>query len=290
MSLSFRVMLVLLIVLAALLLFVVVLQISLYRKLKVRNRLVLSQTRRIKNQNQELERQNKDLVELNQEKQQIVSVVSHDLKGPFNRIFALIQLMSTTAESLTEEQKSYLDKMHQIVADGLSMIRNLLDNRMLEEKEIEFTSKALDLSTYLSTLLKNHKTLAEKKRIQFHLTAPENIQLDIDKSYLNRVVENLISNAMKFSPTDKNIYISLTENPEYIELRIKDEGPGLRLEDQQKLFQKYQRLTPRPTAGESSTGLGLFIVKTIVEKMEGKVRCESQEGKGATFIVDFKKS
>jgi len=251
---------------------------------------VLSQTRKIKNQNLELEKQNKELVTLDHEKQQIVSVVSHDLKGPFNRIFALIQLMQTSTENLTEEQKDYLGKIHQIIADGLSMIRNLLDTRRLEEKEIEFTPKSLNLSSFLLSLLKNYKTLAEKKKIHLHFEPLQGVTMQIDKSYLMRIMENLLSNAMKFSAHDTNIRVNLVEHKDYVEIMVEDEGPGISVEDQQKLFQKYQRLTPRPTGGESSTGLGLFIVKTIVTKMEGTIRCESEIGKGSKFIVQLKKN
>lgn len=287
---SYRAILVLLIVLAVLLLIVVVLQIRLYRKLKARNKVVLSQTRKIKNQNLELEKQNKELLTLDYEKQQIIGVVSHDLKGPFNRIFALTQLMSTTTENLTEDQKDYLGKIHQIVADGLSMIRNLLDNRRLEDNGIEFTPKSLNVSAFLQSLLKNYKTLAEKKKILIHLEHTEGVTMEIDKSYLMRIMDNLLSNAMKFSGPDTNIYVKLVDREDGVEITVEDEGPGMSVEDQQKLFQKYQRLTPRPTGGESSTGLGLFIVKTMVTKMGGSVNCESEVDKGSKFTVTLKKN
>jgi signal transduction histidine kinase len=289
-DLSYRVILILLIVLAVILLVVVVLQISLYRKLKARNKLVLSQSRKIKNQNLELEKQNKELVVLDQEKQQIVSVVSHDLKGPFNRIFALVQLMSASVDNLTEDQKEYMGKIHQIVSDGLSMIRNLLDNRRLEDHEIELTPKALNLSAFISTFIKNYRTLAEKKKIQIHAVIPEGIGIEVDKSYLMRIIENLLSNAVKFSSPDSNVYVTLADRNDEVELAVADEGPGLSDEDQKKLFQKYQRLTPKPTGGESTTGLGLFIVKTIIEKMDGAVRCESEQGKGSKFIVTLRRN
>jgi signal transduction histidine kinase len=287
---SYRSILVLLIVLAVLLLIVVVLQIGLYRKLKARNKVVLSQSRKIKNQNLELEKQNKELLILDHEKQQMVSVVSHDLKGPFNRIFALVQLMSTSTENLTDDQQDYLGKIHQIVADGLGMIRNLLDNKKLEDERIEFTPKALNLSSTLSSLLKNYRTLAEKKKIQIQFENTEGVMMNIDKSYFMRIIENLLSNAMKFSNPDTTIHVSLTDHDEHVDIIVQDEGPGISAEDQQNLFQKYQRLTPRPTGGESSTGLGLFIVKTIVSKMNGTVRCESETGKGSKFIVTLKKN
>jgi len=97
------------------------------------------------------------------EKQQLIGLVSHDLKGPFNRIFALIQLLEITSENLTEEQREYMGKMHQIVADGLGMIRNLLDNRRLEDQGIDLSPERLNLATVLGSLVKNYRTLSEKE-------------------------------------------------------------------------------------------------------------------------------
>jgi len=279
----------LLILLTAIVLGIVtVLQLRAYQKVENQKELIYQQGLEIQRQLRELEEQTKILNTLNIEKQQIISVVSHDLKGPFNRIFALIQLMTLSTENLSKDQKEYLDKMHQIVADGLSMIRNLLDNRRLDEKAIDFVPENVNLSILISLLVKNYKTLAERKKIKLFLEAPTQLFILIDKLYFNRAIENLISNALKFSPPDSSIHVILESKNGLAEIRIKDEGPGISKEDQKMLFQKYNRLTARPTGGESSTGLGLYIVKTIVDKMGGEVFCESEEGKGATFVVRLK--
>jgi signal transduction histidine kinase len=97
----------------------------------------------------------------------------------------------------------------------------------------------------------------------------------------------LISNAIKYSSPNKNISINLFNNYDNVRFKIQDEGPGLSDADQQKLFSQFTRLTPQPTGGEHSTGLGLFIVKQLVEAMQGRVWCESMLGHGATFIVEF---
>jgi len=260
-----------------------------YRKSIRQNKLILVQSREIQKQNRELEHRNKLLQELNLEKQQIIGVVSHDLKGPFNRIFALMQLMSMSSENLTAEQKEYLGKIHQIVADGLGMVRNLLDNRKLEDRGIDMRPESLNFSAVLNSLVKQYQSLASKKNILIQYEAPQSSPIYADKVYLTRIFENLLSNAIKFSPPDKHIYVVVLEIGDELEISILDEGPGISPEDQQKLFQKFQRLTARPTGGESSTGLGLSIVKTMVEKMEGKIRYEGEEGKGAKFVVTLKK-
>jgi signal transduction histidine kinase len=108
-----------------------------------------------------------------------------------------------------------------------------------------------------------------------------------DATVLTQVIENLVSNAVKYSPTGKNIYARLRRSPEGTRIEMQDEGPGLSAEDQKKLFGKFARLSAKPTGGEHSTGLGLSIVKKMVEAMNGKVWCESELGSGATFIVEF---
>jgi len=278
------------IILILLLLVVIVLQVRAYLKLKQKNKLILVQSREIKRQIQEQEKRNKQVGDLVHEKQQLIGLVSHDLKGPFNRIFALIQLMEITSENLTNEQREYLGKIHQIVADGLGMIRNLLDNRRLEDQGIDLTPEPLNLATLLGSLIKNYRTLSEKKKIKIHFETPQQANVLADKLYVYRIFENLISNALKFSPENNNIYITITEEGGKIVIAVKDEGPGISREDQKKLYQKFQRLSARPTGGESSTGLGLAIVKALVEKMGSELTCESEEGRGTTFTVKMDKS
>jgi signal transduction histidine kinase len=109
----------------------------------------------------------------------------------------------------------------------------------------------------------------------------------LDPSITVQVLENLVSNAVKYSPPGKNIFVRLKKQPSVARMEVQDEGPGLSAEDQKKLFGKFARLSAKPTGGEHSTGLGLSIVKKMVEAMNGKVWCESELGRGATFIVEF---
>lgn len=261
-----------------------------YYKLKQKNKFILVQSQEIRKQLLELKEQSKQVQELYQEKQQVLSVVSHDLKGPFNRIFALVQLMNLTPENLTDDQKEYLGKIHQIVADGLGMMRNLLDARRLEEKGIDLMPESLNLTVLVGSLVKNSRALADKKKINLHFEGPAQAHATGDKLYLNRVFDNLLSNAIKFSPPGKSIYVQVTEVAEFIKVSIKDEGPGFSKEDMGNLYQKFQRLSARPTGGESSTGLGLSIVKSILDKIGGSVQCISEWGQGAEFIVSLPKT
>jgi signal transduction histidine kinase len=257
-------------------------------KLKQKSEVISMQGKEIEKQLHELEQSSNQMKELVQEKQQIIGIVSHDLKGPFNRIFALVHLMDLSTENLTPDQKDYLNKIHQIVADGLGMVRNLLDNRMMEDGSLDLAHEKINLAGLLGSLVKNYHVLAEKKGIRFHFESPPQVALLSDKVYLTRIFENLLSNALKFSRSGENVSVLITEEAEKIFISIQDEGPGISEADQLKLYQKLQRLSARPTGGESSTGLGLWIVKTIIDKMGGTIKCHSIEGKGTTFKVMLK--
>ena len=269
---------------------VIFMQVRAYYILKNQNRVIKKQSDEIVRQNTELAIQNQMLYAANIEKQQVIGVVSHDLKGPFNRIFALVQLMRLSGSEIGQEQQEYLKKINQISIDGLSMVNNLLDTRELDENQSAFKPEPVDIARHLTGHLKNYIGLAEQKNIAINLQSPKTLTAIVDISYFNRIVENLISNALKFSEPRKEVLVTLQDRDGAVFLLVKDEGPGISVEDQTKLFKRFQKLTARPTGGESSTGLGLSIVKTLAEKMGGQVSCESELGKGTTFSVALKKA
>lgn len=264
-----------------------ILQAWAYLKLRKQHRIIMVQSREIHAQLAGLESQNKRLRELNEEKQQLIGIVSHDLKGPFNRMFALIQMMSMNAEQLSAEQKEYLGKMHQIVSDGLSMVKNLLDQRKLDDSAIDMRIEPVDLSALLHTLLRNYSTLASKKHIDVRAKVEHALVAHADRHYVTRIIDNLVSNAIKFSPVNTTIRISLSAANGSVMFSVTDEGPGFSEADQALMFGKYRRLSAKPTGGESSTGLGLYIVKSLAGQMGASVNCISSPGAGATFEVKF---
>lgn len=241
------------------------------------------QSREIQKQLREINEQNARHEEILRQRQQLISIVSHDLKGPFNRIFALAQLMGM-GEPLTEQQSTYLKHIHQLVADGLSMVRNMVDTRKLEG-ELEIHPEEVSLPDFIESLVQQFRVLAEKKKIRIQWVKPAAATFSTDRTMLNRMLENLISNAIKFSKEEKEITIEATADGERVSISIKDQAPGFTPEDQSRMFKKFQKLSARPTAGETSTGLGLWIVKVLCDRLGGRIELHTEPGVGSEFVV-----
>ena len=273
-----------LIILAILLVTSVVLLLLYFKKYQTQKLLLRVQSTAIENQVRELTAQNQQQAQLNREKKQLILLVSHDLKGPFNRIFALTQLLEMTG-TFSDEQKEYISKMYSIVGDGLNMVRNVVDVRKIEEKGLDPYPEKINLPAVILPIIKQYNVLADKKNIRIEYNSPEKIEMTTDKNYVCRIMENLLSNALKFSQQEKEVAVTITSDNGQVQISVADHGPGLTEEDLGKLYQKFTKLTPRPTGGESSQGLGLSIVKTLSNCLGGDVECRSKVDVGSTFIV-----
>lgn len=274
-----------LIVLGTLLLVAVSLLVFFYLTTRKQKILLRVQSNEIEKQLRELQVQNEKQTALNREKQQLIMLVSHDLKGPFNRIFALTQLLEMGTTNFTDDQKEYLNKMYQIIGDGLNMVRNIVDVRKIEEKGVDPYPEKINLPSVILPIIKQYNVLADKKKIKINYQTPEKIEMVSDKNYICRVMENLLSNAIKFSQPGKVVSVTVTSDNHHVEIAVSDQGPGLNADDFANLYQKFKKLTPRPTGGESSQGLGLSIVKLLSNCMGGDVNCKTELEVGSTFTV-----
>jgi len=170
--------------------------------------------------------------------------------------------------------------------DDHELVQNLLDANRIERGEMKLNLAPTDLNALVASVAETQRPRAEAKQQSLkveHAETPANVLADA--GITSQVLENLVSNAVKYSPPGKNIFVRLKKEAGTVRCEVQDEGPGLSAEDQKKLFGKFARLSAKPTGGEHATGLGLSIVKRMVEAMNGKVWCESEPGKGAKFIV-----
>lgn len=233
----------------------------------------------------------KQVKDLTYEQQHVLNILSHDLRSPFNRVFALVQLIQMNATNLTAEQKDYLEKIHLTIADGLAMMRNLVDYRNLEYRTIELHPETINAGEFVELCVKGFSTIANKKDIVLAVECEPNLIVTTDKQCLTRVIDNLLSNAVKFSARGKKISVRAdTLFIHHLKLEVQDEAGGIAKNELSKLFHKFQKLSNLPTAGESSTGLGLFIAKSMAEKIGGKIKCTTIAGVGSTFSVELPKT
>ncbi|MCU0425598.1 MAG: ATP-binding protein [Candidatus Kapabacteria bacterium] len=237
----------------------------------------------------------KELQDLNREKDEFLGIAAHDLKNPLAAIkmsaerillhykretFAIIPSVAQTINMASERM--------------LSIIDNLLDINKLESGQFSVSPAECD-DLYLKKLVMSYMERAAEKGITIlYEQSPKNFTFRADKEALHHILDNLLSNAVKYSPQWKRITVTASLVPSassgiapQLRIEIQDEGQGISQEDRKRLFSKFARLTARPTAGEHSTGLGLFIVKKLVELQQGRVWCESEQGKGANFIVEI---
>ncbi|HEY8938111.1 MAG TPA: ATP-binding protein [Cyclobacteriaceae bacterium] len=265
--------------------------IALYQKSRKQKRKIEAQQINIQKKKEELEQHNDHLTALDEEKNNLIRILAHDLRAPVNHIHGLAQVLLMNFDSLTTDQKTIVQQIRESSIRVSKMIIGILDIDALENNRVQVLKENINVCPILGQVIKEFEKEAQKKKIEIQLKADkENHFIHADSLFLVQVFENLLSNALKFSEPEKHITIHVTENDKTISISFKDQGPGFSDEDKTKLYKKFERLSARPTQGESSTGLGLSIVKKYVELMGGEIFCTSEPGHGATFTVTFKKA
>jgi signal transduction histidine kinase len=257
------------------------------RELVQRQEILEEQAMEIEIINTQLNEQNEVLVALNEEKNEMLGIVSHDLKNPISAVRGLAEILES--EKIEPEQTSEI--LRHIIGNAdrmLELVKNLLDVNQLESGAWQFQRVAFDILPLVADVVKDYHIAAKAKNILLEYSSEAASTLvSADKQATVQVLDNLVSNAVKYSPLGKRVYIRIKANNQAVSVEVQDEGQGISASEMKKLFGKFARLSTRPTGGEHSTGLGLSIVKKMVEAMNGKVWCESELGKGATFIVEL---
>lgn len=250
--------------------------------LKQQNRQLLQD---LAEKNNELKQSNEKLRELNELKNRFLGIAAHDLRGPIGGIKGLIELlMNDLEELLTPSQMKKLELIQMTSNDMLVLLNDLLDISMIESGKLELELDSRSLRQLIENRIQINAPLADKKKIQLHTHLGDVPEFQFDNKRISQVFDNLISNALKYSPMDSNVYITLKQENEMASVSIQDEGPGISEKDRERLFVEFQRLSAKPTCGEASTGLGLAISKKIIDAHGGVLEVEENHtGKGAKF-------
>jgi signal transduction histidine kinase len=251
---------------------------------------VEQRTAELNESNRELKKAYHRVLELNEEKNEFLGIAAHDLKNPLTAISAFAEILKEDKELPEDQRDDFLDEIAKASSRMFSIVKNLLDVNAIEQGKLNTTMEEVSIKAINRELILQFKDAISKKEIKITENySTDNYTVYADPNLTMQILQNILSNAIKFSPPNKNIYLLVRESadPDIVEICIKDEGPGFTDDDKKKLFQKFARLSARPTAGEHSTGLGLSIVKKLVEMMGGTIRLKSVPGEGAEFIISL---
>jgi two-component system sensor histidine kinase/response regulator len=227
------------------------------------------------------------LQQLARDKDELLGILAHDLKNALGSVLMNSQLLQRRTEGDTR-----LNQLSTQIVDStdrtLTFVRQFLANSAAEHG-LRIERHRVALRGLVADVLDQHQTAAARKQQRLELKVTPEVTSPLvvftDAGALRQVLENLISNAVKFSPPQRPIEVTLAVEPEFVRIDIRDEGPGFTAEDLAQIFRRYQRLSARPTGGEPSTGLGLSIARKLMGLLGGGLDCVSSPGSGAVFQV-----
>jgi signal transduction histidine kinase/response regulator of citrate/malate metabolism len=249
---------------------------------------VAQRTRALMQANRRLSAQWLRLQRANGFKNEILGTVAHDLKNPLGVILGRTEMLTEliTAESSKESVTSQVEHIRDATKRLTSMVDHLISDAMADAFDISIRREPIDIAGLVTEVADANQPLALNKQQAITVSAPPNFVTMCDADRIREAIDNLISNAIKYSPIGGKITVVVSQHNNNSIIRVSDEGAGLSPEDLGRLFGRFQRLSAKPTAGESSTGLGLSIVKRIIDMHGGQVTADSAgPGQGSTFTV-----
>jgi signal transduction histidine kinase len=226
---------------------------------------------------------NERLVALNKDKDRYLGIAAHDLRNPLSSMRGLAELMIETPLE-PDQQREFLDTIHRTSDEMLHLVNDLLDTAVIESGKLELRRTDQDLPALVKRRVRHLEPHARQKQITLELdTSPG--RAAIDAARFSQVIDNLVSNAIKFSPQGTTVRIVMRVERDHFAFSVQDQGPGIPAEERQLLFRSFQKLSAQPTGGEKSTGLGLAIVKKIVDAHGGTISVDGEPGCGARFTA-----
>ena len=258
-------------------------------KLKIKNHLEIKHLRdELLESYLNIENINKELKKNIIKKGEILSIVAHDMRNPLTTIGGLTEMLMDEF-SPKDPNYSYLQTIERSSDHLISLINDMLEKSKIEAGDIDANKKEVDPGLLAEWVVDMNIPDAHVKQQKIDFSNQAKGTVNGDKMMLRSVMDNLVSNAIKYSPYNATISITLQNSPEEdaIEFIVIDEGPGFKQNEMGKLFGRFQRLSAKPTGGESSTGLGLSIVKDYTERHNGSIHVENEPERGARITVSF---
>lgn len=232
----------------------------------------------------QLQEYTKELTELNATKNKFFSIISHDLKSPFNGIVGLADLILEDLDSLpTEELGEMVGDILSAAETGVNLVGNLLEWAMCETGKIKFTPSLTLLNDLVEEVTTLMAGVVGNKSLTLSVSGPDDLWVLADRNMLYSVLQNLISNAVKFTPAEGTIRLELAAAGPMIEITVSDTGVGMSPEQLNALFKIENAVSTPGTAGEAGTGLGLLLCKQFIDLHDGEITVSSEQGAGSFF-------
>jgi signal transduction histidine kinase len=234
----------------------------------------------------ELARKNAELERLNTLKNEFLGMAAHDLRNPLHQIHGYSELLQLSLADVAGEQDlQFLSIILNSSQFMVSLVNDLLDVAKIESGRLTLRREETDLAALVERNIALNEALAAKKQIGIHLQSEALPPTPVDADKIEQVLNNLLSNAVKFSQPGTTVAVRLSRRNDEVVLSVADEGPGIPADELDQLFRPFETTSVRGTAGEKSAGLGLVIVRKIVEEHGGRIDVESEVGEGTTFHV-----
>lgn len=229
---------------------------------------------------------NENLFIVKREKDRFMDIATHDLQLPLAAISMLSEtLLKNNIQSGSQEERKVFDMIHDASLEMKALLANYFSASLSDSGKMQLFINEIDINVLTNEIIDRYTPIARKKNIALHYKNNKNFLLFTDRECCTQIIENLLSNAIKYTEPGKNVTVAITGNKKEVKIIVADEGQGIKKEDRHLLFQRFQKLSSRPTGGELSTGLGLSIVKYLVEQIKGTITVESDYGRGSVFTV-----
>ena len=227
-----------------------------------------------------------ELQHLNKTKDRVLRIASHDLRNPVAAIAGLAEFLKEDCENMSEGQKEIVDCIEEAGKSVVLLLNELLDISAIDSGHLELNKEEISLCRLVNNLVPLFRGEAERKNITLTFDCAGKFpKVLIDRQQIRRVVDNLLSNALKFTPTGGTIAVSVLQVKDGVCLRVEDSGPGIPEQEADRLFVEFGKTSNRPTGGEKSTGLGLSICQRIIRAHDGSINFENLPEGGARFSV-----
>jgi signal transduction histidine kinase len=259
---------------------------------KIKNRLAIGHEN-IKKKNTQLVEQQRKIVaqkeklkSLNEDKDYIIEVLAHDLKEPLNSIDGLLDLIVKDNNPLSQNQRECIDHIQKTNTKSRKLLSKILISGELDNKKVKVSPERTELCELIQNTIDTYLKTAHKKEIKIvrHCNKIE-IPMITDVVLVTQIFQNILSNSIKFSPKNSTVSIVIEQMEKNVKIEFIDQGPGIAEHEKELLFDKYSKLSTKPTDGESSFGLGLSLVKRYSDLLGAKIWYESKEQNGANFTL-----